>query len=232
MPSAMSPKKKLKIRMIALLGLLLVLMCIGYAYANQAARTVISIYKYDGVEDNVRRSKFGQYKGILRRRIHRIAEQLGDQSRGKEFEYIRKLDLVETEQTAGSLAKREQIWNNTKSLQLLSGVVFVDGDTVTVMTEVFIGLSPEYFDFPSIEIELSVSPEEYRKTSDIYSALTLYAILVDAIEKQPPHIASQYLSEVNNYIKDLDQQATLTIKLKKALKISEEILKAKSGQNQ
>jgi hypothetical protein len=210
----------------------MVVVCSGYAFANSTARTVISMYKYDGVEDKERRSKFGQYKGILRRRIHRIAEQLGNESRGKEFEYIRKLDLIEAEQDAGSLALRTQIWQNTNSLQLLSGVVFVDGNAVTVMTEIFIGLSREYFESPSIEIELSVSPEEYRKTSDIYSALTLYAILVDAIEKQPPHIASQYLSEVNNYIKDLDQQAALTIKLKEALKISEQILKEKSGQNQ
>ncbi len=211
---------------------LLVIGCIGSAFASSTARIVISIYNYDGVEDEVLRSKFGQYKGILRRRIHRIAEQLGNQSRGVEFEYIRKLDLIDTEQDAGSLARRTQIWQNTNSLQLLSGVVFADGDAVTVMTEVFIGLPREYFESPSIEIQLSVSPEEYRKTSDIYSALTLYAILVDAIEKQPPHIASQYLSEVNNYIEDLDQQAKLTIKLKEALKVSEQILKEKSGQNQ
>jgi hypothetical protein len=228
----MTLNKYSKYRIIVLLGPFLMVVCIGYAFANNAARTVISMYNYDGVEDNMRRSKFGQYKGILKRRINRIAEQLGSQNRGKEFEYIRKLVLIEAEQDAGSLARRTQIWNNTNSLQLLSGVVFVEGDAVTVMTEVFIGLSQEYFESPSIEIELNVSPEEYRKTSDIYSALTLYALLVDAIEKQPPHIASHYLSEVNNYIEDLDQQATLTIKLKEALKVSEQILKEKSGQNQ
>ena len=220
-----------KIRTLLLLTLLLLLICIGYAYANKVARTIIGLYNYEGVEDNVRRSKFGQYKGIIKRRINRISEQLGNPSRGKEFEYIRKLNIIEAGQNAGSLDNRAQIWKNTNSLQLLSGVVFAEGDAVTVMTEVFIGLSPEYFEFPSIEIELSVSTEEYRKTRDIYSALTLYAILMDAIEKQPPHIALQYLSEVNNYIKDLDQQAILTIKLKDALKVSEKILKIKSGQN-
>ena len=220
-----------KFAKIRMLTLLLLLICIGYAYANKAARTTIGLYNYEGVEDDVRRSKFGQYKGIIKRRINRIAEQLGNSSRGSEFEYIRKLNIIEAGQNAGSLDNRAKIWSNTNSLQLLSGVVFVEGDAVTVMTEVFIGLSPEYFEFPSIEIELSVSPEEYRKTRDIYSALTLYAILMDAIEKQPPHIALRYLSEVNNYIKDLDQQAILTIKLKDALKISENILKIKSGQN-
>jgi len=199
------------------------------AHAEQAPRININVYHFDGVENDELRKYFSQYKGILKRRISHISSNLSNTSRGEEFQYLRNLKIIESAQEAGSIKHREEVWKGTNTLQLLSGIVFDQGDSITVMTQVYLGLLPEYLKKSLIEIELNVSPEEYRKTRDIYSALTLYTILVDAMDKKPAYIASQYLSETKNYISDLDQLAPLTIELNDALKKAEQILKNRSS---
>lgn len=222
----MSYSKYLFRHLFILIFSLLLILYQGKISADSTPRTIISLYHYDGVEDDSKRNKFGQYKGIIKRRITRIAEQLGN--RGKEYEYLRKLSTHETNQKAGSVDNRALIWESTNTLQLLSGVVFDHNDSITVMTEVYLGLLSKHLNHTLVEIELNVSPDEYRKTRDIYSALTLYSILMDAVDKQPPHVVSYFLSETNNHIKDLDQQAPLTMELNNAIKEVTHILRSRA----
>lgn len=202
--------------------------CCSNSYADKTPRTIIKVYHYDGVENDELRKYFGQYKGIIRRRVTQISRKLSNPSRGEGFKYLRKLEVIESPQSAGSISHRELVWENTNSLQLLSGSVFDQGGSVTVMTEIYLGILPHYLQDSLVEIELNVSPEEYRKTSDIYSALTLYSILVDAIDIQPAHVTSEYISEMKNYINDLDQEAPLTLELISALEKVEGALMDKS----
>ena len=213
---------------LALPFLLLPLIFSSILYADSAPRTTITVYKYDGVANAELEKYFDQFKGIIKRRITQISSNLSDPNRGEEFKYISSLDLLESQKKAGSVGQREEVWKNTSVLQLLSGIVFDQGQTATVMSEVYLGVLPDYLKDSLVEIELNVSPEEYRKTNDIYSALTLYSILVDALDKQPSHITSQYLGVARTYVNDLDNQAPLTVELKNALKKVEQALKEKA----
>ncbi len=82
-----------------------------------------------------------------------------------------------------------------------------------------------------------MSLKEFRNTKGIYSAITYFSLLMDAIEKQPPHVAVKYLGELTNHLKDLDKQKSLKKRqadiknmLNNSLIKVKEILKKKSGQ--
>jgi hypothetical protein len=55
----------------------------------------------------------------------------------------------------------------------------------------------------TVEVELEVTVREYRKTRDLYTAVTLYALAMDAVGKLSSDVVARYLSEAKNYVRDL-----------------------------
>jgi hypothetical protein len=196
-----------KIRILLLLKVLLLIVCIGPAGANETPRTVISFY-YKVYKSAEMQDGYSQYKSLLENIIAVITEEV--ELLGKEFEYIEDLEIIPTKQDFGNLKNMKNLWNGTNSLQLVKGTVFVKDGAVTVMTTVYIGRLGEYIEKSRLLIEISVSKEELLETKGIYYALTYYSLLMDAIEiKKPSHVAGKYLSELTNHLKDLDKQKSL-----------------------
>jgi len=192
--------------------------------ADKTPRVLINISEFDGVETANSRKYFGQYKGIIKKRISQISSNL---SSGEEYKYLKDLSVIESLNKIGSISQREKIWKKTNVLHLLSGIVFDQDNSITVMTQVYMGEIPDYLKKSLVEFELNVSPKEYSKTRDLYSALTLYSILVDAMDKQPIHVISKYFGETNNYVNKLDQGSSLAVELNGALEEIENTLKKK-----
>jgi hypothetical protein len=191
---------------------------------NASPRVRVSVFKHGGNGD-----AYGQVIGLLKDRIITIREKLYD-SKDQERQYLLRLTecLMDDALPAGEQI-REQLWNDTYSLELIDGVVFELPTGVRARSRIYLGsLGGHIKDIP---LDILVTPDHFGTLRDLYSLTTIYALLMDAKRLQKPSaVRLHYLHTALALSKDLRPSNDTIKELHQALEEEAKALKSKSIQ--
>jgi hypothetical protein len=192
-----------------------------HAYADEAPRVQIQMFKYSSVEKAEQHAEI--FKHVLQTKIYNMVEDL--QSRGRYFDYLNSLRIVPQEKNLlFSPAELSNFWKESHALEILSGLVHLKGDTVTVYSQVYLGDLNGSLRKKHIDLEMSIAPGNFRFNNDSHSLITLYALAMDAKRRNlPSDVVASYLSKAHEIAQDL--QTALPGDLKDAVEKALEELK-------
>lgn len=193
------------------------------AYAEDGPRAKIHMFKYYGAEAG--EQQVGVFKNVLKTKIITMIEELTNV--GQNFDYLNDLKFLPIEKDLPSSPREiSKFWEESHSLQLLSGTIHSKDNVVTVNSSVYLGDLKGSLSKRLIEIEMSISPNHFRSNHDSHSLMTLYALAMDAKRLNlPSEMVALYLGKAHAIVQDLNAELPEVKSLKDAVEKALEELK-------
>jgi hypothetical protein len=184
--------------------------------AQSGPRLLIKLSKYEGDPQ----SAFGQFYIILKNKLLNMSLELSKKNDPSDYLARLELDRTGVEAPLTTEAKLDY-WKKTGALALLEGMIFSSGDgEIIIISTADLGELGENLPKRTIDLELKVTPREFRSMRDAHSLATLYALAVDAKRlKKPDHVVINILSKAYAISLDLDSNTSPDIEfVKKEIK--------------
>lgn len=151
--------------------------------AEGPPRLIIKLSKYEGDPQ----SAFGQFYRILKNKLLNMSLELSEKD-DPNGDYLAQLELDRTgvEAPLTNEAKLDY-WEKTGALAILEGMIFSSGDgEIIILSTADLGELGKNLPKRTIDLELKVTPREFRSMRDAHSLTTLYALAMDAKRLNKP----------------------------------------------
>lgn len=180
-------------------------------------RLTIALFRYAPTESPDARSQFELFRSVVSTKLRALADEAQDAPLPCTSEISRfpeHLNLYPY--TGGSLVDNLQnpsdriaYWRSTRSLELLRGRVWLGQPGGTfVQSDIFIGNLRGRFPRDEVTVKLAVTPAEVANTNDSHSAVTYFALAMEAKRLGcDPAIAFRFLSRASSVLTDLERRA-------------------------
>ena len=181
--------------------------------AQNNPRLLIKLSKYEGAP----RSAFDQFYIILKNKLLNMSLELST-NEDESFYYLSRLKLDRTGVEAPLTTEAKlDYWKKTGALELLEGMIFTSGNgEIIIISTADLGELGDNLPKRTIDLELKVTPEEFRSLRDEHSLATLYALSMDAKRlKKPDHVIINILSKAYTISQNLDSKNSPDIELVK-----------------
>ncbi|MCP4368622.1 MAG: hypothetical protein GY797_11010 [Deltaproteobacteria bacterium] len=195
--------------------------------ANDVPRLSITILKYGGAsEETLERLEEMLYSKIGTR-IFRDALRENDPN----FDYLKRLKITRTKESQLKTSEDySEFWDVSKSLELLHGAEFPDGDTSIILSTIYLGSLKGSLPNTSIQLQIKITPNEYYHFKDSHSLATVYALAMDAIRlNKPPNVISFFLNKALFIAQNMPEEEPGIFPLKKAVLAELEKLESTPG---
>ena len=184
--------------------------------ADSSPRLLIKLSKYEGDPQ----SAFGQFYIILKNKLLNMSLELSKKNDPSDYLARLKLDRTGVEAPLTTETKLDY-WKKTGALALLEGMIFSSGDgEIIIISTADLGELGKNLPKRTIDLELKVTPREFRSMRDAHSLATLYALAMDAKRlKKPDHVLINILSKAYAISQDLGSNTAPDIEfIKKEIK--------------
>jgi hypothetical protein len=155
-------------------------------------RLKISIFRYDKTDSDKHVEKFSNFRGIITDKIVRLSEELEEIDQNLSYlknltiNFVTDLDSNKHVVFRGSLQDLQNHWQRTGSLEVFRGRIRTDGNLYSVRSKIYLGDLKGHLNEATITVDLPIKDEEFDTTRDTHSAVTLYALAMDARERRRP----------------------------------------------
>ncbi len=199
------------IRIIYILTVAVVFLHPGQSFCIDLARTDIAIYRYGGAKGEGEQH-FDIFQEIIYDKIDELNELLTEKTDEASYlENLRISDPIDERIKTRDLGKR---WKNQNLLLAMRGIMGPESGVYWVKSKIFLGDLASYKGYlgsnKEIIVRLKVSYENYANTTDSHTLVTLYALIIDAIQKQAPkNLIGHMISRAIETIADLERRYPL-----------------------
>ncbi len=198
---------------VVIVALLILVVTPGRTAGPTDPRLKIVVYRYGGPEGG---SAFLQFHSCLRRKIRHLYTTMLDRS--KDASYLKNLTVLEPkDHPPGSVADFETEWQTVRALEVLDGSIFKEQDGYWATTSIYLGDLADYKGFlprKELVVEVRVNRQEYKRLFDSHSAVTLYALAIDALSSgtTPDNVqlVAKYLAQALDVLADLEGRNQMT----------------------
>jgi len=194
-----------------------------YADAQIVPRVSISIYKYS-VNSTKQAKGFDQFKDIISAKIRKLSEELQvksgkiDYISGLSPHFVTRPNNIEHLRFDGSVEDLYKHWRNSSALEVFTGRVRDVGSGLSVRSDVFLGDLKGDLAKQTITLDLPINDDQFDTTRDSHTAVTLYALAMDAQRcGSPPDVVLVFLSEAYSRVNDVRENVPDIKILKEAI---------------
>ena len=189
-------------------------------------RLRVSIFKHGGTDSATGKDAFGHLVELFRDRLITIRERLTEGS-DKDRKYLARLaDCLIEQGLSADDELSQQYLQDTHSLELISGALFIEQQTVFARSQVFLG--DVGGTMRRIPIEMKVSRNSFGSMRDLFSLVTIYALIMDAKRlNMPVAVRLDYAQKALAILKDITPKTEQIERLKNILRHEAEELKVK-----
>jgi len=185
----------------------------GAARAEQCAgiggqvqpRSHIPMFIYAGTADNDAKSHFERFRSLIGGKLSMLAEET-------RLDFLPDFGLYlpggqPLPDTVQRQADRDRYWDKTNALQLLRGTVW-PGQPYSVESAIYIGGLRGSLPHTEVRVRLPIQPEEVPTTNDSHSAVTFFALAMEARRlKCDPAVSIHLLGKARSVIKDIRRRS-------------------------
>jgi len=163
-----------------------------------AERTSIEIFSYASFNSS---DQTAAVENLLRQKLEHLVEETI--SAHPELNGLSKLTIVSKNTQLPDPGNLAAYWKSTRVLEILSGAI--TGSPPVVTSNVYLGDLRGSLTKSTVSVQIEINPREYRSYRDMHSALTLYALAMDAKTRNPQQqgVVSQYLAEAESLLKSI-----------------------------
>jgi hypothetical protein len=161
-------------------------------------RTSIEIFSYASFNNS---DQTAAVENLLRQKLEHLVEETI--SAHPELNGLSKLTIVSKNTQLPDPGNLATYWKSTHVLEILSGAI--TGSPPVVTSNVYLGDLRGSLAKSTLSVQIEINPKEYRSYRDMHSALTLYALAMDAKTRSPQQhgVVSQYLAEAESLLKSI-----------------------------
>jgi hypothetical protein len=183
---------------------------------NLQPRLIIPLFRYEPTSDSTARSQFELFRSVVGTKLSTLAEEAKGAAIHSGVQTTNFPDGLTLYLRAGQplddtlqdLTKRRQYWEQSDSLQLLRGRVWlgVPGKPF-VQSDIYIGELRGAFPRPEVVVRLAVDPDEVATTNDSHSVVTYFALAMEARRLGCDQaIARSFLARASSILRDIQRR--------------------------
>ena len=181
-----------------IVALLVVAHWISSAEAQNIPRTSLFVYKYSGAHSEEQRNALEDFEDMLRDRLITLSEEIMEQWPNFDyFSYLRITKVIDSRgehiEFQGNLVDLSSKWQERGTLELLAGRIRGDEAPFVARSRIYLGELGEGLGNRSIKFDLLIDPDAFECASDSHTAITLYALAMDANSRTDSGELSHYL---------------------------------------
>jgi hypothetical protein len=153
-----------------------------YVTTSEQARLRLSIFKYSSVECPDAQTAFETFEKILQAKALSLRGMFDTSDR--RYDYLSGVSVIAAGRSLDMSARDvRDYWQQTASLQILSGLCFRKQNVELMRSQIFLGTLGAKLPEPLVA-DLPLSPDEFGATRDIHTASILYALAQDAEQRR------------------------------------------------
>jgi hypothetical protein len=162
----------------------------GCSGAKLSPRLSIPLFRYQPASDAAARAQFELFRSLLSQKLSALADEARGTAvqsgmRASEFPSDLTLYLPQgqpIDDTLDSSTQRRTYWEQSNSLELLRGRIWPgpQGRPYDIQSDIYIGELRGAFPRPEITVQLAITPDEASTTMDSHSAVTYFALGMEA----------------------------------------------------
>ncbi len=145
----------------------------------------------------------------------KIRSLLGEFShKENDYKYLEDFRIIKIDKDPpSSISESLLFWRESESLFLISGAISSSQDNNILTSELFFGDLGLKLKRKFINVQLTVTPTQYRTFRDSHSAVILYCLAMDAkrIDNSKVALISGYLGEALSIMKDIPEDHGLKL---------------------
>jgi hypothetical protein len=147
-----------------------------------------------------------QFHEVLAGKILNVSQTFA--AEGDEYGYVNQLKVLSEGPLTPSVQEMTDYWKSSHALELVRGQVDSSSQPLTVHSVIFLGdLAPNTLR-ATVHLDVKITPEDFAKTHDSYSVVTLYALALDAQRlKRPTSVIATFLSKARDIAQQIDDPA-------------------------
>lgn len=181
--------------------------------AKLSPRLDIPLFRYQPADDSAARAQFDLFRSLLSRKLSTLADEAQGSvvqfgTRASDFPGNLRLYLPQGQpivDTLDNATQRRTYWEQSNSLELLRGRVWLEPQGPhNIQSDIYIGDLRGAFPHPEITVKLSITPDEASTTIDSHSAVTYFALGMEARRLGCDQaVARAFLARAKSILRDI-----------------------------